>query len=663
MRTAHLVLWIALLSTVIWLPAASGDQRLPIEDYAALPRFTDLEVSPGGQFVATRMTIDGSYEVVVFDISGDSFKPVYALNESEKYSTLWFEWSGSDRLLISIGFVGKRGFRGRVDTQESRLLSVALPDANPIPLYRVRRDEIPVQIQDRIVSFLPDDPDHILVQYSKADPSEPMIYKIDVTETGRHKRVLANKRSVRRWTADNKGQARVGTGIDGDGDLTLFFRKDGEKKWLNFSHRKKGADTVFYTLGFAPEPNQIYVLSNHEVQPAGLYLFDIETDSFGELIFNHPTVEIRSVGIDRDTREVYRVNFVDDDVETIWFSKREINRAISGLTKVFPDKSLSTYSVSQDAQHAVVRLSGERDAGQFLVYNNIDKRVKLFPAQYPNLNVTNIGLTIPTEYSARDGLTIPAFVTLPPGIESLEDAKDLPFVVYPHGGPAAQDFMRFNYKVQFLVSRGYGVLQMNFRGSSGYGEAFRAAGDREWGQAMQDDITDGARWLIDNGYADANRLAILGGSYGGYAALMGAVKTPDLYQCAVSFAGVADLPGLIRRERRYVDGRFSTRFIGDLWKDRKMLSQNSPAKRAEDISIPILLMHGEKDTVVDVDQSKRMAKQLDKNGKEHEFIVFENGDHYLSLYENRLRYLKETERFLERCLAPAESSALQSALH
>ena len=167
---------------------------------------------------------------------------------------------------------------------------------------------------------------------------------------------------------------------------------------------------------------------------------------------------------------------------------------------------------------------------------------------------------------------------------------------------------------------------------------------------MQDDITDGTKWLVENSYADSDRIAIVGGSYGGYAALMGVVKTPDLYQCAVSFAGVSDLPRLLQHRQNFVNAKYATRFIGDLWKDRRMLAENSPARRAEEIRVPVLLIHGNQDTRVDIDQSERMAKALRKHNKEHLFVELEDGDHHLSLFQNRLRYLMETEKFLSDCL-------------
>ncbi len=631
--------------------SASVRAAPPAEHFARLPTFTDLELSPGGRYLAARVNVQNRYVLVVFDVSGDGLQQVYTLREDEIYSASWFEWVSSDRLLLSVAFLGKRGGLRSVKTDERRLFSVALPSGEIKPVFRNRRDEIPVQIQDRVVSFLHQDPEHILLQYSPDNPATPKVYKASVVKTSRHRTAMNPKRNVQRWRADDSGEVRIGSGVDDKGRRKLYLRKAGEKKWQDFSHRVANEQAVFRTVGFAAEPNQFYVISNHETDPAGLYRFDVETDSFGDLIFRHPGVDISSVRIDADTGEVARVNFVDDDVETVWFSRSPIQKAIGKLKQQFPDKSLSTYSVSRDKLHAVVRLQGGLDSGQYVIYNHAGRSVKVLPAQYPDLAQDGLGVTIATEYTARDGLTIPAFVTLPPGMSSLEAVKDLPFVIHPHGGPASRDFLRFSFDVQFLASRGYGVLQMNFRGSSGYGQAFKQAGQREWGQAMQDDITDGVQWLIDNGYADPSRLAILGGSYGGYAALMGAVKTPDLFQCAVSFAGVSDLPDLLRLQRRFVNGRYATRFIGDLWKDRKMLAENSPARRAADIQIPILLLHGEKDTVVDIAQSKKMARALRKKDKPHKLVVFPDGDHHHSLYADRLQYLKETDLFLADCLA------------
>ena len=255
-----------------------------------------------------------------------------------------------------------------------------------------------------------------------------------------------------------------------------------------------------------------------------------------------------------------------------------------------------------------------------------------------------------TSYESRDGLEIPAFVTLPPGYKNMEDAKNLPFIIYPHGGPQARDYAGFDFIAQFLASRGYGILQMNFRGSDGYGKEFKEAGKAQWGQAMQDDISDGVGWLIENGWADADRIAILGGSYGGYASLVGAMKTPELYQCAISLAGVSDLPQLLRDANKFSGGKYATRFVGSLWKDGSKLRENSPINNIDKYTIPVLMFHGTDDRVVDVEQSSKFVKAMKRKGKDITYFELPDGDHHLSLYKNRLTFLRETEKFLKGCI-------------
>ncbi len=619
--------------------------------FAHLPTYTDIAIAPGGSRFAVRFNIDNVYRLIVYDVTGDQVKAVSAFKESELMSVSWFRWVSATRLLVSIAFNAQReqGF-GFIDTEERRLVAFDAKTSTVIGLFKERRGQIPIQIQDRIVSFLPNDPEHIMVQYSRGDPSKPNVYKVNVTKTSGHKRVHTGKKGVLRWSADDDGEIRVGTGMRNDRHPLLTIRQKGEKKWRDFSHRLTTPGVSFDVMSFAPGVNKLYVRSNHEGDPSGLYVFDLMHDRFEELIYKHPIVDIANIDVDDKTSELRSINFVVDEVDTKYISMSAIETAISKLHAQFPGKRISISSISSDGERAVLLIRGSKEAGTYYLYDNVARGLTLLQEQYPDLSGDALGETIATHYSARDGLEIPAFVTAPPGIDSIQQINRLPFVIMPHGGPAARDFLRFDYWVQFLVSRGYGVLQMNFRGSAGYGEAFKQAGNREWGQAMQDDVTDGVRWLVAGEHADPDRIVILGGSYGGYAALIGAAKTPELYRCAVSFAGVSDLPLLIRHARRYIGGRFATRFIGDLWKDRKMLVENSAARRASDITIPVLLFHGTADTVVEIEQSDRMAAALKKHDKEHRYIRLEDGDHYLSIYANRLRFLNETEQFLVACL-------------
>lgn len=624
----------------------------PITAFARLPTFTDIDISPGGDYFAARYNKDNRYGVRVYRITDDArIEFIYGFTETDELSISWFEWVSGKHLLTSIAFTGKRGGgRGAVKTEERRLVTLDSSKSELFPLFHPKRRELPIQIQDQVVSLLPNDPEHILLQYSESDPAKPSVYRVNVTETKSHKKVMRGRQNIRSWQADHDGDVRIGFGIRTDGTFRLLMREKGNKKWSDFSHRVNVSGQVFEPLEFAADPNEVYVASNHEGDPVGVYAFNLTSDSYGPLLFKHDSVDISAIHVDEETGELMGANFVEDRAETHYIKERPIRAKVRQLQDQLDFYRISTHSVSADGGSAVLKAFGEQDAGQYVLFDTANNQVIRLPTQYSELTGVSLGKSIAVSYDARDGLTIPAYVTLPPGIESIEDARDLPFVINPHGGPRARDLQRFDYEVQLMTSRGYGVLQMNFRGSEGYGQAFVDAGNKEWGQAMQDDITDGVLWLIEQGIADAERIAIVGGSYGGYAALMGVVKTPQLYQCAASFAGVSDLPDLLVRQRRFVGGRHSTRFIGDLWKDRKMLATNSPARRAEDIQVPVLLVHGDLDTVVDIKQSKKMAKRLEKFDKTYKFVELEGGDHHRSSYTNRLRYLTELESFLSSCL-------------
>ncbi|MEM9232970.1 MAG: S9 family peptidase, partial [Pseudomonadota bacterium] len=398
-------------------------------------------------------------------------------------------------------------------------------------------------------------------------------------------------------------------------------------------------------------PNKAFVASAHDGETAALYVYDIATDSFEKELFRSEVSDVYGVAQRAEDGAALGVIFAENDADIHWFGDNFARHVLDQVKKALPGYSVTLKSLNANDTHSVIFAEKGNSPGQYYMYDHDAGSLVALPPQYPSLEGMKMGQTFVTSYAARDGLEIPAYITLPPSYSSLEEAEDLPFIVLPHGGPNARTFTGFDWEVQFLVSRGYGVLEMNFRGSSGYGQGFREAGDREWGQAMQDDITDGTKWLIDQGFAATNRIAIMGHSYGGYAALMGVVKTPDLYQCAVTHGAVTDLPRLIRHETQFVGGKYWTRRIGRLWGDREMLRENSPALRAAEIKVPVLLFHGEEDRVVIVDQTERMVSGLKRQGKEHIYVELPKGSHYLNVGNNRLIFLKKTEAFLGECLA------------
>ena len=306
-----------------------------------------------------------------------------------------------------------------------------------------------------------------------------------------------------------------------------------------------------------------------------------------------------------------------------------------------------------DGGKILFNASSSSDPGNLLIVEQGQEPISLGQL-HPQLNPEDLGIVIGVEYTARDGQTIPGFLTIPPSITNAAQLKKLPFIVLPHGGPYARDSKRFDYFAQFFATRGYGVLQMNFRGSAGYGKTFKESGRQNW-VVMQDDVEDGTRWLVSEGLADPKRICIVGWSYGGYAALMGAAKNTDLYNCSVSMAGLTDIRDFIRDQKKYRFGKFAAKnFFGNGLEDKDDVKDNSPVKLADQIRIPLFLAHGTKDQAVHFDQFTRMKSALKKAPTNVTYMEFRGGDHYLSSQKDRQEFLTGLEAFLIKANGKSE---------
>ncbi len=348
------------------------------------------------------------------------------------------------------------------------------------------------------------------------------------------------------------------------------------------------------------------------------------------------------------TGRVIGVAFADDKLEYLYFDPA-MEKLQRGLEVAFP--GLSVHAVSWDLakDKLIVMVDGPRQPTAYYYLNRTTHEATQLASTYPNLDEADLGEMKPWPYKARDGLDIPAYLTLPPG----KAPKNLPVVIMPHGGPGARDMLAFDWMSQFFANRGYAVLQPNFRGSTGYGQKFEEAGYGQWGLKMQDDVTDGVKKLIADGIADPKRICIVGASYGGYAALAGAAFTPDLYACAVSFAGVSDIGKMLRSDATdYGANSWAVsemnRSVGDRYDNSGQLAATSPAKHADAIKCPVLLLHGAGDTTVRIDQSEAMRDALQAAHKSVQYVRFEGDSHYMLLADTRIRVLKEAEAFLKK---------------
>ncbi|MDJ0765575.1 MAG: S9 family peptidase [Myxococcota bacterium] len=621
---------------------------LPVEAFSGLPVAQDVRISPGGTYISFLKNTGGETALVTINIGTGDIQGLVKTDNRSKFIR-WYEWSNDKYLLISILYENTdspvrhyitRMLRATADGSEAPRPIV---DANFDNVgILTNRTEIVSQFQDNVIDFLPDDPERVLLSADFKEPLFPGVYSLNITN-GVRSLVKSHNRPIKEWMTDQRGEVRVGVGINKDYNRIIVKVRHAEKnKWKKaWEFAAHSAEQVF-PLGFGLDPNALYVRAYHNDKKAvfkidvgsptlsrSLVASDDNYDILGSLIYSPKT---------RDPIGVYHGEAEDT---RIYFDEA-YKKFQASIDRVLPDTTNYIVDLTRNERRYVVFSTADDTPGTYY-WGDRDRGTleRLFDT-YPLLTKDKIPPTEKVVYKARDGVEIEAYLTVP-----AQQQGAMPTVLFPHGGPISRDYGGFDYWKVFFVNRGYAVFQPNFRGSSGYGRKFKMAAFEGFGKEMQDDLTDGANWLIDQGIADKDRMCIVGASYGGYAALMGAVKTPDLFTCAVSFAGFSDLKGFRDGKWFYANYKAIEALFGD---DSAKLKENSPRRRADQIQIPILLVHGENDLTVPVDQSRVMAKALEDNQKEYKYIELEDGTHHLSNERNRIRLFQEMDLFLSEHL-------------
>jgi dipeptidyl aminopeptidase/acylaminoacyl peptidase len=643
-------------------PAA--DAPLPVEKYARPPVALDARMSPDGKKIALIASNAGRQGLYIHDLEQtDKEGKLVPLVDLQAH---WIRWKSNNRLIAGLIQSTDQLFPHEaarenavtrmisVDGNGENIAFIGEPPGGFALKYqvvtgsRVEQKKIHPQIQDRILSLLPGDPDHLLQSVLDEIPYNdrkvtPALYLVDVI-TGRHQNVGSGDKRMLSFGLDSNGSVRLGYGLDGLDRLT-YIRDTETSEWRLLHRQKEGSAEIFHILAFVPDhPDSLYILANDTPgHQAGLWSLDGRSGRFTDLIdpkadINAPyqVADGKLVGYSRldGTR-----HYLDPDWENDYLSAR----------KAMQGKNLAIIDRAENGSRVLFEISQPHYPKVWWILDRTTNPISLWPAfeEYPDITPERVAPVREVTYKARDGLEIPAFVTVPLGYKE----GPIPFIVLPHGGPYVCEGNQYDYESQFLASRGWGVLRPNFRGTSCYGPAFEQRGYGQWGYAMQDDVTDGTKWLIDQKLADPSHICIVGGSYGGYAALEGAVKEPNLYRCAAAWAPVTDLLTLRRDWQKHV--MHSEAAIEHIGEDDDRLDAASPARHAEAIQIPILLMHGEKDFTVQVNQSKQMESRLRSEGKMVEAVYLDDADHYRLQFAARLAWMKTLESFLTKYLATA----------
>ena len=403
-------------------------------------------------------------------------------------------------------------------------------------------------------------------------------------------------------------------------------------------------DAGFFPQGFSSTEDVAYMIGPDETGREVLRTMNVLTGEFLETVLARDGIDVGGLLLDPLTRLPVGAHITEHQTEYHYFDK-SLNALQRAIDRAQPDTVNHIVSTTSDRRKVLVHSSSDVDPGTYLFLDRDKGSLDFIAESMPGLPPDLMSPMEPVSYKARDGLTIPAYLIVPRGMSP----ENLKMVVLPHGGPAARDEKTFWFLSQFLASRGYAVFQPNFRGSSGYGRQFEFAGRKEWGGKMQEDVTDGTQWLIEQGIADPERMCIVGWSYGGYAAAMGAVQTPDLFQCAASINGVLNLPRLIADDRKYIGGSAWTRHMG--LEDERAYTV-SPYQQAEHIQIPMLIIQARDDARVHLDQGKRMARRLERQDKAVDYVEVELGGHNMSNEIARREILASLEAFLARNIGP-----------
>ncbi len=603
--------------------------KIPLRDFFRNPASRSYDLSPDGETLSFLQPWESRMNIFIRPTAGGEAKRVTSEKDRDIRS---YAWKGNKFLVYAMDDKGDENFHlKRVD-----LKSGEVKDLTPFP--KVRSDIID-DLQDVSETDM-------LITLNKRNPEIFDAYRINV-ETGEMKMVAENPGKVSNWITDHAGVIRAATETDGV-NASLLTRPDEKtpfKKVLTTDFREQ-LNPQFYTF----DNKNLYAVSNIGRDKAAVVTIDPTNGKELEQIYQNPDVDVDALAYSKKRKVITFTTFTTWKPERKFFDA-QTEAMYKTLAEKLPGYEVEVVANDKAEDKFIIMASNDHTPGTRNLFDAKTGSLTKLAEVAPWLPENQLAPMKPIEYKSRDGLTIHGYLTLPLG----RDPKNLPVVINPHGGPWARDTWGFNPEVQFLANRGYAVLQMNFRGSTGYGRKFWEASFKQWGQSMQNDITDGVQWLIKQGIADPKRIAIYGGSYGGYATLAGVTFTPNLYAAAVDYVGVANMFTFMKTIPPYWKPFLDMfhEMVGDPEKDKAMMEAVSPVMHAEKIKTPLFIAQGAHDPRVNKAESDQMVAALRKRGVDVEYMVKDNEGHGFHNEENRFDFYGAMEKFLAKYLKPA----------
>ncbi|MCO7227088.1 S9 family peptidase [Pleionea sp. CnH1-48] len=618
-------------------------REIPVEEFFKDSTIISLNVSPDGKHYAATVKINGDTQLAVLDAKTKQIKARFNFKR-DNLEIGRFGWFNNERvyatMIRKVGPLAQAArtgylFAGSIDgTKKVQLL--------PAPKKPGRSAERPRNYN--FMSFLKDDPRNILISMSKGGFTE--VYKLNVY-TGSRKKVDKSPKKYASLLIDHNKEVRVSVSTDPDEEkVYIHTRKQGADDWEAFAEyddKSVGIDP----LGFSKDNQKVFLNVREKGKQRGIYLLDLKTKDMQLIHEIKGDADVIGSVYDNDTDkpEIVGIRMMPGKYETQFFDVSHPRAKLdAGLRAAFPEDEVSLVNLTDDGNKALVRVWSDRRPGRFFMMDTktfkleylLDVRDWVKPEEMAEMKAVS--------FKARDGLEVRGYLTLPKG-----KSKDLPMILMVHGGPyGVQDRWGYNREVQFFANRGYAVFQVNYRGSGGRGSSYQYDAYKQMGMEMQDDLTDATLWAVEQGYADKERLCIYGASYGGYASMMGVVKEPDLYKCAIAYVGLYDI-NLWKKADTW-RSEYGRRFVREAWgiDDPEFVKERSPINHLDKLKAAIFLVHGKDDARVVIDNHDDLAEALDERGYPYESLVKAFEGHGFRNPENNYELYTKLQKFLEK---------------
>lgn len=620
-----LVIGLLMLFTISLLPQQSEVPLIPMKDFFKNAEKRGYQISPDGDYLSFMQPVNSRMNVFVQKIGEEASTQITFATERD---IAGYFWKGNNRIIYVQDSKGDENFR---------LFAVDRDGKN-------QRDLTPFdKVRAGVVDDLVDIPNEMLIQMNKENPQVFDVYRINVNN-GEMKVVGQNPGNITGWQTDHDGKLRIAITTDGVSTSILYRdSEDQEFKTLITTSFKETLSPLFFTF----DNKNLYVASNIGRDKAAIAEYDLANNKEVKVLYQNPDYDVDGLNFSRKNKVLTYASYTGWKQEFHFFSK-DAENLFNDLKSKLGGKEFFISGINKNEDKLLIRTYTDKSLGAYYFYDANTKQINKLAEVSPWIDENHMADQKPITYKSRDGLTIHGYLTLPKGV----DPKNLPVVVNPHGGPWYRDGWGFNPEVQFLANRGYAVLQMNFRGSTGYGREFWEKSFKQWGKTMQDDISDGVKWLIEEGIADPKRVGIYGGSYGGYATLAGLTFSPDLYACGVDYVGVSNLFTFQASIPPYWEPfkEMIYEMVGHPQKDSLLLRDASPVFHVDNIKAPLLIAQGKNDPRVNKDESDQMVEALKKKGIDVPYMVKDNEGHGFRNEENRFDFYGAMEQFFFKYL-------------